>query len=174
MDESWHRRLRKDCSALLYCHVGSSLEGTKPKHMGQPTRCTWHTWRPWSPWSRIPISISDPSSTTSRTWSITSPVGDWNITLASRPLVFPPDPDVWVNILIQIDDNLPVRVKGAAYWVEYDNRDESCYHIHMTDKELAEVWVEFINHKWYLIFWFNDHYWTKGKFLLDWYLWGLG
>ena len=53
--------------------------------------------------------------------------------------MFPPDPDAWVNILVHIEDTLPARVKGTAYWVEYENRDESCYHVRTSDEDLVEA-----------------------------------
>ena len=67
--------------------------------------------------------------------------------------------------VLRIKDNLPIRVKGSTYWVNYTNIKQSCYHLKVTEEgKTQEVQVEFINQKWYLIFWVHNQYQTKAKY----------
>ena len=55
------------------------------------------------------------------------------VTVASKTLVFPINPDTWVAIIPYLEDDLPTRVKGLAYWVNYANAEQSCYHLKVTE-----------------------------------------
>ena len=60
-----------------------------------------------------------------------------------------------------MNDDLPAHIKGAAYWVEFGNADQSAYHVR--DHEGNEYPVEFINDQWYQLTWGASGYWTSNS-----------
>jgi hypothetical protein len=69
-----------------------------------------------------------------------------------------------IYVLPHIHDNLPVHVKGEAYWVSYENHEKSAYHIE--DNNRQERPIEFVNHGWYYLEWKDSLYWTSKNLLI--------
>ena len=57
----------------------------------------------------------------------------------------------FLNLHPCTSDNLPAHIKGAVYWVEFGNENQSAYHVR--DSEGNEYPVEFINDQWYQLTW---------------------
>ena len=53
-------------------------------------------------------------------------------------------------------DDLSAHIKGAAYWVEFGNENQSVYHVR--DSEGNKYPVEFINDQWYQLTWGASSY----------------
>ena len=71
--------------------------------------------------------------------------------------------DRWETILPHTTDNLPVHIKGAAEWVEYNEPNWLCYVV-QSPRDAAEEWlIELINREWYLLTWENTGWRTKAS-----------
>ena len=53
------------------------------------------------------------------------------------------DGEKFLSLHLHTSNDLPAHIKGAAYWVEFGNMDQSAYHVR--DGEGNEYPVEFIN-----------------------------
>ena len=61
--------------------------------------------------------------------------------------------------------DLPREIRGKAQWKDELHVKESCYTI--TDPYGTERPVEYINNRWYLIFWSNGLWWTAKNDLIE-------
>ena len=57
----------------------------------------------------------------------------------------------FLSLHLRTSDDLPAHIKGAAYWVEFGNAEQSAYHVQ--DHEGNEYPVEVINNQWYQLTW---------------------
>ena len=71
--------------------------------------------------------------------------------------------DRWENIVPRTSDNLPVHIKGAAEWVEYNEPNRSCYTVRSPGNAVEEWPIKLINGKWYLLTWENTGWRTKAS-----------
>jgi hypothetical protein len=79
---------------------------------------------------------------------------------------FQEDPETLVPVPIRASDDLPVHVKGAAYWIPAETGPGGPYRAPFGDNNL-QIPVEFINDSWYTLIVENNQYKTAPAHKLD-------
>ena len=89
----------------------------------------------------------------------TSPQTNAPNEMAAIAAVF--DGEKFLSLHPRTSNDLPAHIRGAAYWVEFGNAEQSAYHVR--DHEGNEYPVAFINDQWYQLTWGASGYRTSNS-----------
>ena len=71
------------------------------------------------------------------------------------------DREKFLSLHPHMSDDLPAHIRGAAYWVEFGDENQSVCHVQ--DSEGNKYPVEFINNQWYQLTWGASGYQTSNS-----------